>query len=303
MNRWSLPITRRNSPPAQTTRFRLWPLEQFPRAMGVFALLLLAPVIAFPDPLWSGEEAEARYLPSITIAPPHPQPIVGERLSFQGRWIGIPVGYGWVEVKGIVDLEGRRAYHIEAEGFSNEILSTFYPIHDVVHSYLDVETLQPLRFEKHQREGRYRADEVVTFDLQHATATYRSLRNQSVKEIPLPPKFQDIISALYWFRAQAIRPNEKLVLDIYTDEKIYQAEIFVKQPMILELLKRGTFPCILVEPKASFKGLLVKRGRVWAYLSADEHRLPLLIKATTPWGMMTAVIDEESLPPELSRHR
>ena len=65
--------------------------------------------------------------------------------------------------------------------------------------------------------------------------------------------------------------------------------------MVLELLKRGTFSCFVVEPKASFKGLLVKRGRIWAYLTTDVRRLPLLVKATMPWGAMSAVLDEESL--------
>ena len=51
--------------------------------------------------------------------------------------------------------------------------------------------------------------------------------------------------------------------------------------MSLELLKRGTFRCVVVEPKASFKGLLVK--------------------ATTPWGPMSAVLDEESIPPTVQR--
>jgi len=69
----------------------------------------------------------------------------------------------------------------------------------------------------------------------------------------------------------------------------------------LELLKRGTFRCVVVEPKASFKGLLVKRGRLWAYLTADEHRLPLLVRATTPWGPMSAVLDDASIPPTVQR--
>jgi len=220
---------------------------------------------------------------------------LGERLNFHGRWLAIPIGSGWIEVKEIVELEGRRAYHIEAQGHSNEVLSAFYPVHDVVHSYVDVETLRPLRFEKHQQEGHYRADEVVTFDDTARLATYRSLRNGSVKEIPIPDDFQDLISALYWFRAQPFRHERVLTLNLYTDEKIYQTEIDVKPPMLLELLKRGTFPCLIVEPKTSFKGLLVKRGRLWAYLTADEHRLPLLVRATTPWGPMSAVLDESSL--------
>lgn len=211
------------------------------------------------------------------------------------------MGYGWLEVKDIVTLDGISAYHIEAQGHTNEVLSTFYPIHDVIHSYLDVDTLKPLRFEKNQREGNYRAHEVVTFDHSRATATYRSLLNNSVKEIPLPDTFQDLISALYWFRAQPLEPGRPLGMNLYTDEKIYATDVQVLPLMTLELLKRGTFRCVVVEPKASFKGLLVKRGRMWAYLTADEHRLPLLVKATTPWGPMSAVLDDVSIPPTVRR--
>ena len=278
------------------------PLGNPPRAL--FVLRLFAWCSAFllspsPELIWGGEEVRERPLESVTVSPPTPLPIVGERLSFHGRWFGIPVGYGWIEVKGVVDLEGQPAYHIEAQGHSNDVLSTFYPIHDEIHSYVDVNTLRPIRFEKHQREGHYRADEVVTFDYTRSIATYRSLLNQSVKEIALPPDVLDLIGALYWFRAQPIGSETAMRLNLYTDEKIYHTEIQIKRPILLELLKRGTFSCLVVEPKASFKGLLVKRGRLWAYLTADEHRLPLLIKITTPWGPMSAVIDETSLPPTL----
>jgi hypothetical protein len=268
--------------------------------MCVFVLSFLLAFgcsLAFPGQGW-GEEANQepdQRAALLTVSPPTAQPVLGERLGFHGRWLAIPIGSGSLEVKEIVEVEGRRAYHIEAQGHSNDVLSTFYPIHDVVHSYLDVETLRPLRFEKYQREGHYRAEEVVTFHHETRLATYRSLLNGSVKEIPIPDEFQDLISALYWFRAQPVRGNETLSLDLYTDEKIYQTEILVKPPILLELLKRGTFPCLVVEPNASFKGLLVKRGRLWAYLTADEHRLPLLVRVTTPWGPMSAVIDEPSL--------
>lgn len=267
------------------------------RRARAFAVLAagLCMAIAADTPAWSAEEVLERSLPSLEIAQPMRQPIVGERLSFQGRWFGIPVGHGWIEVKGIVELEGRQAYHLEGQGFSNDVLSTFYPIHDVVHSYLDVETLRPLRFEKYQREGHYRADEIVTFDYVTMKATYKSLLNGSVKEIPLPANAQDLVSAVYWFRAQPLQANQTFTLDLYTDEKIYQTEIKVGPPILLELLKRGTFPCVTAEPTASFKGLLVKRGRLWAYLTTDARRIPLLIKATTPWGQMSAVIDEASL--------
>ncbi|MBI4597954.1 MAG: DUF3108 domain-containing protein [Candidatus Omnitrophica bacterium] len=234
---------------------------------------------------------------------PPERPAVGERLAFHGYWLAIPVGYGWIEVASMVDLDGRKAYHIHAEGHTNEVLSVIYPIHDTIDSYLDAETLQPLRFVKHQREGHYRADEVVTFDHHRHLARYESLLNGSVKEIALPDRMQDIISALYWFRAQLIQAPQTLMVDIYSDEKMFQTSVTVQSPARLELLKRGTFSCFMVEPKASFKGLLVKRARLWAHVTADRYRLPLLVKATTPWGPMSAVLDETSIPTDVQRIR
>lgn len=264
-----------------------------PSARAVLALC--AACLATAAQAAAEQDIHERPLPAIEIAPAGPAPVVGERIGFHGRWFGIPVGSGWIEVKEIVTIDGRSAYHIQGEGRSNQVLSKFYPIHDVVHSYLDVETLKPVRFEKDQREGHYRAHEVVTFDHRESKAVYRSLLNQSVKDISLPRDFHDLVSALYWFRTQPIQPNQTIRMDLYTDEKIFQTEIEIKAPVMLELLKRGTFPCLVVEPKAHFKGLLVKRGRIWAYLTADARRLPLLVKVTTPWGPMSAVIDEDSL--------
>jgi hypothetical protein len=266
----------------------------------VASVLLCATV--FPSAL--AEEQDSSEVPDsfLVIAPPQRQPILGERLTYQGRWLGIPVGYGWLEVKELVTIDGRAAYHLEAQGHTNDVLSKLYPIHDVVHSYIDAQTLEPLRFEKDQREGHYRAKEVVTFDHTRQAANYHSLVNDSTFEVPIPETFQDLISAIYWFRSQPLHTGQPLRLDIYTDEKIYQTEVAVSPPTLLELLKRGTFPCVVAEPKTTFKGLLVKRARLWAYVTVDEHRLPLLIKATTPWGPMSAVLDESSIPPTARRH-
>ena len=257
--------------------------------------IVLALVVGFLNALGSAHSVaeEGSWMPSPKPPAPMRQPLLGERLSFHGRWLGLPVGHGWIEVKEVVEIDGRRAYHVEAQGHSNSLLSTFYPIHDIVHSYLDVETLQPLRFEKNQREGHYRADEVVTFDHTTSIATYRSLLNQSVKEIPLPPFAHDLISAFYWLRAAPLHPDRAVTMDLYSDEKIYATTILVSTPRMLGLLQHGTFRCVAMEPKASFKGFLVRRARIWAYVTLDERRLPLMVQATTPWGSMSAILDEE----------
>jgi len=221
--------------------------------------------------------------------------VIGERLQFSGNWYGIPVGYGSVEVLGRTTIREREAIHIRLEGRSNAFLSRFYPIHDEIDTFVDAETFLPLESRKHQREGRYHAQETVQFHHGRRIAFYRSHLNDSVKEIPLPESFQEILSALYWFRRQPLDPDKPLFVNMYTDEKVYETEIEVSPPKPLELLKRGTFDCFIVRPKARFKGLLVRRGSIWAYFTADKRRLPLMIRASTPWGVMSAVLDEASI--------
>ena len=297
MKAWSCPTTRGNN--------RGWPISDsqplgryIPRAVGFLGGLLIflnaVPAYAEQELLQSDAHSE-RPNAEIVLAPPEGSLRVGERLGFHGRWFGIPVGRGWIEVKELTEINGRPAYHIEAQGHSNEFLSTFYPIQDSLHSYLDATTFQPLRFEKSQREGRYRAEEVVEFDYGRLLATYHSRLNHSTKEIPIPEDVHDLISAFYYLRTRPLDPTQPIYLDIYSDEKVYRTEVAPLNTVMLELLWRGTFPCIVFEPKATFKGVMVRRGRVWVYLSAEASRIPLLVKVSTPWGPMTGVIDSDSL--------
>ncbi|MBI4356028.1 MAG: DUF3108 domain-containing protein [Candidatus Omnitrophica bacterium] len=221
---------------------------------------------------------------------------VGETLHYQARWLGFVVGEGSLSVQELTMAEGRSAYHLVAIARSNAFLSHFYPLRDEVHSYVDAERLVTLRYEKKQREGRYRSDEVVTFDYAQGLATYQSLLNGSVKTIPVGRGgVLDPLASLYVLRWRPLPPGESLTLAVYSDEKVYQMEVKVLRRFSLELLRRGVFDCIEVEPLATFKGLLVKRGRARIELTDDARRLPLEVKLGTPWGAITGVITRESL--------
>jgi hypothetical protein len=231
--------------------------------------------------------------------PPWHGPQVGERLGFQCRWMGIPVGSGSIQIKARTVFEGHPALELELQGETNQFLSAFYPIRDTLRAYVDPSTWRPLQIEKDQREGDYRAHEIVRFDHAAGLAHYRSLVNSSEKQIPVPELFQDLLGGFYWFRAQPLEPGRDLTMRLYTDEKIYDTRVRIGKVFSLELLKRGTFSCLEIEPQAAFKGILVKRGRIWAYLTADAHRLPVLVKISTPWGPMAAILHQASIPLDL----
>ena len=89
---------------------------------------------------------------------------------------------------------------------------------------------------------------------------------------------------------QPVAPNQPVRLNIYSDEKIYQTELKPLRLVGLKML-RNTFQCLVIEPLAAFRGIFVRRGRMWVYVSADAHRMPLFVKIATPWGPMTGVLD------------
>ena len=66
------------------------------------------------------------------------------------------------------DRRRARAPHRPDGATSNDYVSKFYPVRDLYETWVDARDFQPLRFEKHAREGRYESDEVEEFDLDAA---------------------------------------------------------------------------------------------------------------------------------------
>ncbi|MDD5449866.1 MAG: DUF3108 domain-containing protein [Candidatus Omnitrophica bacterium] len=228
----------------------------------------------------------------ITIAPARKTLRVGEKFVYGVYWMGINVGEGMLEVKELTTINGREAYHIIAIARSNDFLSAFYKVEDVINSYIDKEGMYSLKFEKYQREGRYKSDEVVLFDQEAHKGHYESLLNKTKKTFDIPPKVHDIPSAFYYFRTMDVKPNSKVVLDVNSDEKNWKATMNVKGTRELEVLRKGVYKVFEVEPAAPFKGVISKRSKAWIYFTADEDRVPVLIKIRIPFGFVTGVLEK-----------
>jgi len=216
---------------------------------------------------------------------------VGEKLVYGVYWMGIHVGEGTIEIKELTTINGREAYHITAVAKSNEFLSAFYKVEDVIDSYVDREGLYTLRFEKHQNEGKYKSDEVVIFDQENHVAYYESMLNKNKKKFSIPPKVHDIISAFYYFRTLDVKPNSKVMLDITSEEKNWKAVLNVMSTQSLEILRKGVHEVFCVEPRAPFKGIISKRSKAWVYFSVDENRMPVMIKFRIPFGFVVGVLE------------
>ena len=214
-----------------------------------------------------------------------------EKMQFSIRWLGLEVGRAEVIVKGVEKIRERDAYHIVVYVRSNSLIDIVYPVRDEHHSYIDAERFHSLRYEKILKEGRYRADEFMEYDQDKHVATYHSRRSGDTKEMLIPKDVQDQLSCGFWFRKQSMKPGETLQVAVNADEKNWDFEVNILgyDQVVLENL--GTFNAIKMQPLMKFQGIFVRRGQIVGWMSADEKRLPLMMKTKIPvLGTVTAVL-------------
>ncbi len=218
---------------------------------------------------------------------------LGEKINYSIRWLGFEVGTAQTEVKEIVQINGRDAYHVEVKVRSNRLISLIYPVRDEHHSYIDVEHLYSLRYEKKLKEGTYEADDLIEYDQINHKARYESRRNGTIKEMLIPKDVQDQLSCTYWFRMQEMKPGDRLQIPVNVDEKNWNLEVQVQAWEELEVDGFGRVIAIRAEPLARFHGLFVRKGRAWGWMGTDHRRIPLLMKTEIPiLGSIEMVITE-----------
>ncbi len=278
---WVMPLL---ASPAKTSR--VYRMARFTLLLFVFVIILIPSNVSAKETNFSKGRMER----AARIEPPASTLTVGERLVFDVSWMGVPVGIGTLEIKEKVVRNGREAFHVIAIAETNEFLSKIYPIHDEVHSFIDAKEFYSLEFSKKLMEGRYRADERIVYDPIEQVAHYESLRSQTKKEIRIPPKVHDFLSAFFWFRLQPIRIGQTLHTLVNSEEENWDLELNILGVETKQFRNRGSMETIAVEPKSRLKGILYKRGRAVVYFTTDQRRLPVWISIKTPFGPVVGVL-------------
>ena len=207
----------------------------------------------------------------------------GETLVYTIAWLKIEGGEMTLRTSRETSTDGVPVHRIALIASSNDYVSKFYPVRDLYESWVDARDFQPLRFEKHAREGHYESDEVEEFDLTRRIGSWRDDRT------PLPERVQDIISSFYFLRAQPLAVGQDVRVDMFSRGKIYKlkASILDKEKVETEA---GAFDAFKVQPQLRENETAAdrNRGRLFLWFSDDERRLPVMAKTLMPIGSVTA---------------
>jgi hypothetical protein len=212
----------------------------------------------------------------------------GEKLVFSVQYGIVSAGSASLEVRNVAFLDSASCYRIVSNARTNDVFSVFFKVRDRFESYLDTTHLYSRRYEKHVREGKYKRDNVVDFDQRRHVAIHQD------QEIPIAPRTQDVLSALYYVRTLPLEVGQSISVANHTDGKNY--------PLVIKVLREetvtvdaGTFDCIVVEPILRGPAVFTQKGRLTVWFTNDRYKLPVLMKSAVVIGSVAAVLKEYTL--------
>ncbi len=225
-------------------------------------------------------------LPSLPAAAP--SFFFGERLVYDISWAGLNVGEGVLESETGERLDGRDVFHVSSTATSNTLLSVIFPIKDRIESIIDANGLYPYKITVDQRHGLRRRYKEIRFDQDGHTALMLSKGRES--RFDVPPRVQDILSSLYYFRTfPQLENGTSVFIDVHESKKNWKLEIKI---LGRETLKTalGTIPTVKVKAIVLFEGLLWNKGDLTLWLTDDARRIPVMMNGKIVIGSITATL-------------
>lgn len=200
----------------------------------------------------------------------------GERLTFK---VFYNMGFIWLHAGNAEfstraeELGNHKVLHIRGDGRTVKSYEWFYKVNDQYETYLDQETMLPLRFVRNVNEGDMSFRHDVTF-----------VRNQQKavsagKEYPVPQCTQDVLSAIYFARNinyDNFHPGDRIPFDMFLDDKVYSLYIKYLGKETIET-KMGRFHAIKIAPLL-IEGTIFSGGeKMVVWVSDDKNHLPLRV--------------------------
>ena len=218
---------------------------------------------------------------------------VGEWFKFRIHYGVLNAGYATVEVKE-ASLNNKKVFHVVGKGYTTGMSRFFFKVDDLYESYFDKETGIPYQFVRKINEGGYIKNQEGFFNQTENKVFVKDYKNETQKTLEIAKNAQDILSTFYYLRnypkIDKLVPGESVAIDMFFDDETTKFKLkFLGREDITT--KFGVVPAMIFRP-------LVQSGRVFkeeesltVWVSDDNNKLPLRIKASLAVGSIKADLD------------
>ena len=196
---------------------------------------------------------------------------VGEKLTFKATLFGIPAGWQILQTVDKLVIDGQEVIYVRSTSRTNDFFSRIYFFSDTRESFLNPDTLIPIRYRKKIVEKKFKAEVEVAFDLENGVAIVKDRNNE--RKVTVPHDIQDELSMLFLIRTRVVEEGESYTFPLLMRNGVQQITVRVQGRKSVKTVL-GRVKTLIVTSSNGHK--------VW--LTADERRIPVRIEAKTRLG-------------------
>lgn len=211
---------------------------------------------------------------------------IGERLTYEVSWLNLTAVIAVMEVARMDGREDQAVAKLVGTAQSTPMITKFFPVDNRVESELDLATLTPEHMTFRRREGKKKEDIEYRFRQKEGIVT--AVRGGAMESLSIPAGTQDIISCLYYTRmVLPPTPGAALKMNVYHDKKNRPVEVHVEGIEAIEGAwgKVETVRVLVIMP---FHGLFMNQGNIRVWVTNDERKIPVRMKAKVVLGSIVA---------------
>lgn len=225
----------------------------------------------------------------------------GDSVFEPGEWLKFRMHYGWLNASyatlqvNSANIDGKQVYHVVGTGKTTGFASIFFKVDDRYESYFDKKDGKPYRFVRKIDEGGYTKDVEINFDHEKDKAVLNDKKNKKKINFALQDSIQDLISAFYYLRnnyePEDLVKGEAINLKLlYDDDGIFNFKLKYLGAEVIKT-KYGMVECYKFRPLVQSGRVFKEQESLTLWVSKDENRIPIRIKADLAVGSIKADLD------------
>lgn len=220
---------------------------------------------------------------------------VGEKVTFSVRYFKAQAGELTLEVKPMVEVNGRKSYRWYSGLKTTGMFSRFYSVDDWAETLVDYETLVPSVFTLQVKESAQLKNAKGYFDSKTFKAIYAEKKYTEAKgnqdkhqEWQFAPYSQNVFSAAFYMRVFSYEVGKEFKFYVSDNEKnlMFKGKTLRKERIDTDA---GSFDTIVVKPEFEVDGVFKPVGDIFFWLTDDDRKLIVRIESEIKIG--TLVMD------------
>ncbi len=191
------------------------------------------------------------------------------------------------------EYNGYKTFHAKGVGRTSGLTRFFFKIDDYYDSYFLSDVIKPVHFIRNISEGNYKKH--ITIDFSDNIASVTNIIKGTQNKFKVNPNAQDLMSCFYFLRnhfdIDKMTVGDTATVDMFFDDSNYEFEFkYLGKEKIKT--KFGNVMALKFRPFVVSGRVFRSSESITLWISSDENKIPLKLKANLRVGSITVELDE-----------